>query len=195
VFTSFFAWAYPTVLRNWRVVATAFGLTEDSKQIVFEISFGVRGRRKRIGQVEVTLAEEDIGNTVFLPLANRFEKPGIYVVHISIPGTDERLRVPLQVVSARWPEFTDEDLEELRSATNLPKGFKATVDCIECGHLHVLEGSPLPEYELQSGVLSFPESGWIKCGGCGRRVHVKDLEGQMLSAIHGAITRARDGSG
>ena len=192
VFTSFFAWAYPTFSRNWQAVAMALGLTENSKQITFEISFGVRGKKHQIGQVEAAISERDIGSTVLVPLSYRFERPGIYVVHISIRGHEEKLKIPMRVVTAEWPTFSEEDLSTLRDAKSIPKSFRATVDCIECTHPHVLGSSPLPEFELPLGVASFPDTGWIECAGCGRRIFVKDLEGQMLSAIHSAVVRYRE---
>lgn len=105
VFTSFLAWAYPTSTRSWHAILTIHDLPKDTTTISVAISYG-RGKKTTLGTADVQRRKVDLGSVINLPLRYRFEKEGLYTVHFTAVGSTATLKVPVKVMTKRWPHFT-----------------------------------------------------------------------------------------
>ncbi len=189
VFTSFWAWAYPTSTRTWHAIVTLYNLTEGTTSVTAAISLG-RGKKTTLAHGDIQTSKGNVGNVVNMPLRFEFPREGLYTMYFNIVGTTTTLKVPLRVNTQAWPHFTKTQLELLERNPRIPHSVRANVVCSECGKPYVFEESVLPEPPLASGVRPFPDSGVIECEVCKHRLNLKDIQGQVRSSIKTAVAAA-----
>ena len=189
VFTSFLAWAYPTSLRSWHAILTIHDLLRDTTTISVAISYG-RGKKTTLETADIQRGKVDLGNVIVVPLRYQFEKEGLYTIHFTVVGSTPTLKVPVKVVTKRWPRFTNKQLQFLKENPSVPHSIRMNILCSDCSRPFNLEESVLPDAKLAGGVLPFPDTGEILCESCGHILHVKDIQGQLLESIKNAVSEA-----
>jgi len=191
IFTSFLTWAYPTAVRSWFAILTVYDLPPGgSTTIVVSISHG-HGKKTTLANADIKHGPEDLGSIINILLQHKFQNEGRHIVHFNIVGTTKVLKIPLNVLTRPWPEFSDEDLEFLKNNPSISHSIRINVLCSNCSRPYVFEDNVLPKGKLVGGVLPFPDSGLFECTECGHKLHLKDIQGQLRSSIKTAVTMAR----
>jgi DNA-directed RNA polymerase subunit RPC12/RpoP len=186
VFTSFLAWGYPTSLRAWHAILTLYDLPPGTTSISIAIAVE-RGRKKTLASVGIEKAKVDLGSVINVPLQFQFPREGFYLVHFNVIGRTTSLRVPVKVTTKQWPTFSQKELDFLSKNPRIPHSVRVNLICSECSRPYVFEESVLPNEELVESVFPFPDRDVFKCLSCGRRMHLKDIQGQVRSSIKTAV--------
>ena len=193
IFTSFLAWAYPTAVRSWFAILTVYDLPPGNTTIVVSISYG-RERKTTLTNADIKRGPEDLGSIINIPLHYKFQNEGRHILHFNVVGTTKVLKIPLNVLTRQWPIFSNKDLEFLKNNPSIPHSIRVNVSCSNCSRPYTFEDNVLPKVDLVGGVLPFPDSGLFECEGCGHKLHLKDIQGQLRSSIKTAVSTARRGA-
>ncbi|MCK4822393.1 hypothetical protein KA005_41905, partial [bacterium] len=126
--------------------------------------------------------------------SHKFQNEGLYIVHFNVVGTTKVLKIPLNVATRPWPNFTKKDLAFLKNNPSLPHSIRMIVTCSNCSSPYTFEENVLTKEKLVSGVLPFPDSGLFECNNCGHKLQLKDIQGQLRSSIKTAVTTAIRGA-
>jgi len=192
VFTTFWAWAFPCT-RQCHALATVFNLPKGKTSITVSI-----GKRRTKGLPSIATAtvqtlEARTNFTFSVPLTYRFKSDGTYHAVIEFKDYPDRLLLPFEVRTKEWPSLNKKELAfAKRQAGSLPK-FQANVNCPGCKHIYVFQVPPYPDASIPGGVLPFPENGAFECVECGKEIQLRDLEGQMLTALRDNIRQRMEG--
>ena len=189
IFTSFLAWSYPTSVRSWYALLTAYGLPAETITITAAISHR-KGKKTTLASVDVLKGEPNVGNAINIPLRYEFSTEGFYTVHFNVVGTTQAMNVPVVVATQRWPHITKREREFLRSSATVPHSIRISASCSSCLTPYFFEENVLPDEPLAQGVLPFPESGELKCEPCSHILYLKDIQGQLRSSIKTAVVAA-----
>ncbi|HEY3397862.1 MAG TPA: hypothetical protein VGM19_09430 [Armatimonadota bacterium] len=192
VFTGILAWGFPTFLRKWNVVLTAYDVPGGPQSAAVSIVYAGR-KRMALGTGNWEQDEKAVGSILHLPVSCQFVRAGECKIEVTLLGSMARTQVPLIVVEQPWPKFSPRELKYLSNAEGIPKVLRATVVCSDCSRPVVFEATPLKDIELLPGVSAFPESGEYMCE-CGHAMQLRDLEGQTLQSIKTGLVRAMGGS-
>ena len=192
IFTSFLAWAYPTSIRNWQAIVTIYNLPKETTTVSVAIAYG-RGKKETLATADVEKGEKELGNVLHIPLRYQFHREGIYNIFFNIIGTIKMLKVPLKVSTQDWPEFTQGEIELIRKNKKMPNTIRANLTCSNCSKPYTFEEALLPGHKMADGVQPFPDSGFIICKSCRRKIYLKDVQGQVRSSMKTAVQRARKG--
>lgn len=189
IFTFFWAWAYPCD-RTWHVVATIFDLPKSDVSCVLAIRKKGSPSVDPLGSISIASREADGAMTVSGPASYRFHGPGRYEVTLAFPKSKAELRIPFEIRTRGWPEFTR---AELNFAPDIPasaRTLRATIECPKCQAAYIFEERVLRESPLPPGVLEFPDSGVLECGGCGHEIHLRDIQGQIRQLLKERLAAA-----
>lgn len=192
VFTAFRVWAYPTSIRMWHALLTVYTLPAGTSTITVGISRG-SGNTTTLASAEVHRGRSDIGSVVSIPLRYEFPANGLYNVHFTVTGSTTSLTVPLLLVKQPWPRLTNSEMEYLSQNPAVPHSVRLNAVCTKCSRLITLEENLTPDETLAEGVLPFPESGELVCKNCSHVLLLKDIQGQLRSAIKAGVVAAMRG--
>lgn len=193
IFTTHLAWAYPTAFRSWFAILTLYNLPPGTTTIVVSISKG-QGKKITLASADIKRGPEDLGSVINIQLRHKFQNEGLHIVHFNVVGTTNVLKIPLNVATRPWPNFTKKDLAFLKNNPALPHSVRMIVTCSNCSSLYTFEEDVLTKEKPVSGVLPFPDSGLFECKECGHKLHLKDIQGQLRSSIKTAVTTAIRGA-
>jgi hypothetical protein len=192
VFTAILAWSYPTSIRTWHSILTAYGFPQKTTTITVSIA-RPRGKKKEVAKGDVRGVKHDMGNVLNMPLSYRFPRDGFYNVYFNVVGTKTTLSVPILVATQPWPKITEQEREFLTNNSSVPHAIRMNVHCSECSQPYMFEANVLPNDDMAKGVLPFPDSGVYDCGTCEHVLQLKDIQGQLLSSIKTAVVAAMRG--
>jgi hypothetical protein len=192
IFTTHLAWSYPTAFRSWFAILTLYNLPPGTTTIVVSISRG-RGPKTTLASADIKRAPEDLGSVINIPLRHKFQNEGLHIVHFNLVGTTKVLKIPLNVATRPWPNFTKKDLAFLENNPSLPHSIRMIVTCSNCSSPYTFEENVLTKDKLLSGVLPFPDSGMFECNNCGYKLQLKDIQGQLRSSIKTALIMFKKG--
>lgn len=192
IFTSFLAWGFPTSIRKWNAIITAYNMPIGSNTISVSIGFG-RGKRKSLANVDFERNKPNLGNILSVSLQHQFEKEGIYTLSFNLIESTCSFKIPINVIAEKWPSFNKKDIETLKKNPSIPGSIRTNLICSDCSRPYVFEEVINPEISLADGVLNFPEDGAFECESCGRILFLKDIQGQIRNSIKNAIRATRKG--
>lgn len=193
IITIFWAWGYPCP-RSWWLVLTLFHLPKGKTQVAISL--------RRIGSKEETsLAvidkesdKDDTITTVPIHLNHSFTKPGRYELLCEVKRVDRKLRIPFVVLEKEWIHFSPEEQEFVRNHPETPHTLRANVHCKECSYAYIFEESVIDD-EPPGGVHRFPPSGEFKCGNCGAKLELRDVQGRLRASLHDIVRKAMERDG
>lgn len=184
IFTSFLAWAYPC-RRKCDAIITLFNPPQRGVEII--MSYRRKGSNYiKIGRFDREKDKKDLlGTTIQVPVQFRFERAGDYELKFVIKGTRTSLIIPFKLNTKEWPVFSEEEKEFVKSNPNYISNIHTNVSCdnAKCNHRYVFEESVTEESKIVGGVHRFPESGIFKCEECGKKLFLKDLQGQIRASL------------
>ena len=192
VFTTFWAWAFPCT-RQCHALATVFNLPKNKTSITVSI-----GKRRIKGLPSVAAAtvqnsEPGANFTFSVPLTYRFKSEGMYHAVIEFKDYPDKLLLPFEVRTKEFPSLNKKELAFVKEkAASFPK-FHANINCPGCKHVYLFEVPPHPDVPIHGGVLPFPKNGMFECVECGTEIPLRDLEGQMLTALRDNIRQRMEG--
>lgn len=187
IFTSFYAWGFPSSVRNWFAVVTAYDLPR-GKSIVSASIIDIDDEQNLISNAEIDQStSEQLGAVFIIPFSFQFKSQGKYMVSFAIEGLKISHTVPLNVIKREWPKFSDDDLEFLRNRPEVVNSIRANVMCSNCSRPVIFEEAVLPEHSFADNVLPFPKSGCYKCPSCDHQINLIDIQGQIRKTIRQAI--------
>lgn len=189
VFTSFLAWAYPTVHRSWHAVFTIYNLPSGLLTVTISIS-SKNNNKLQLGKMKLEKTKDDIGIVLDALLLHQFDQEGFYDVHFESEDIPKSLIVPVRVVTKPWPKFTKKQLDFLRDNPTVPHSVRMNVLCAECSRPYIFEYSIFSDEKFADGVLPVPNSGEYECDSCGHLIMLKDLQGQVRDSIKKAVVNA-----
>lgn len=192
IFTSFLAWGYPTSFKSWQAIVTLYDLPEGTSSISVSIS---KGNRKKVtlatGDIEAK--KNQLGSTLIIPLIYQFKSEGFYNIHFNLIGSTQTLKVPLYIATQPWPNFTNKEKKFAKDNPTLVPPIRTNLTCMDCSRPYVFEEIIYPEFQLADGVLPFPEEESFVCESCGRKLHLKDIQGTIRRSLKTALSNAMKG--
>ena len=134
---------------------------------------------------------EDNFSTVTVPiiLSYEFSKLGLYNLVISFKDSPGKLKIPFKVKEKKWPIITNDEKRFIKRQKGFFPKFQVNVHCNKCDHVYVFEESIGEIENKKGGVFSFPGNGVFECVECGNTLYLKDLQGQLRSALKDAILK------
>lgn len=188
IFTIFYAWAYPCN-RSWSIVVTVFELSKGTTPITITL--------KRDSDVIKELATATIKNkeqngvsTFSVPLKYRFDTPGTYILECALRNRHNRLRIPFEVRTKGWPEFTEKEIGFAKGNPAIPQSLRANVHCEKCEHAYIFEETFLSDLETKGGIFRFPGSGKFECLECNHTLELRDIQGQLRESLKNIISQS-----
>lgn len=191
IFTVFWAWAYPCD-RTWHTVATVFDLPK--RRISCTISIRKRGSstKDKLGSFTVAPPRGDGAVTVTAQVSHRFQDPGRYEVVLAFSRANAELRLPFEVRTREWPEFTKAEVNFAVRRRSFPGTMRASVECPTCQAAYIFEERILTDIPLPAGVHEFPASGVLECGSCGNKIYLRDIQGQIRQSLKERVVAAKE---
>ena len=187
IFTIFHAWSYPCS-RTWNVIVTAFELPKGNTSIT--VTLKQKGKNiKSLGTINIDSELTHNVTVIPMPLKYRFEKPGTYFLEFSILDSIKKLKIPFEVRTKDWPEFTAEEIRFAIDNNVLPQNLRANVHCEKCKYAYIFEETIITEHAPKGGVLRFPKSGKFECLDCGQIIELRDIQGQLRASLKDIITK------
>jgi len=187
VFTLFHAWGYPCS-RSWNAIVSAFELPKGHTSITVTINRG-KNNLKTLATVDIDNEETNNITVIPIPLKYRFDKSGPYYLEFSILESIRKLKIPFEVQTKDWPEFTQKEIEFARNNNAIPKSIRANVQCDKCRYTYIFEETFIPELRPTGGVRNFPESGKFECSDCGQILELRDIQGQLRASLKNIIVQ------
>lgn len=188
IITVFWAWAFPCV-RRWQALITIFNLEKGKTPIT--VSIGKRNSRN-LSSLLITDIETG-GNistiTVPLVLSYGFSETGLYDLVVSFKNCRGKLKIPFEVREKKWPVITEAEKRFIKEQIDFFPKFQVNVHCSKCNHVYVFEESIEEIKSEKGGVCRFPENGDFECIECGNIIHLKDIQGQLRSALKDTILK------
>lgn len=187
VFTIMYAWGYPCS-RTWKATITIFELPKGKTSITVNL---MKGNKiiKALANVTIETDEPNSVIVVPIPMKYRFEKHGLYNLEFSLKDNKNKLRLPFEVRTNEWTQFTEKEIEFAKGNSSIPQSIRANVHCDKCEHAYIFEETFLPELELKGGILRFPESGKFECEECDHAIELRDIQGQLRASLKEIITK------
>jgi len=187
VFTIFYAWGYPCS-RSWTATITIFELPKG------ESSINVVLKKKRkiiksLTSIKVSSGEPNGVSTITIPLKHRFMEPGSYIIECKIDNNKNKLKIPFEVRTKDWPEFTVDEINFAKENPSIPQSLRATVHCEKCEHAYIFEETFLPDMQTKGGVYRFPETGKFICLDCNHTIELRDIQGQLRETLKVMISQ------
>lgn len=188
IITVFWAWAFPCI-RHWQALITIFNLKKGKTPIA--VSIGKRNSRNLSSLLIMDIEIEDNLSTITVPLALRhsFSEAGLYDLVISFQNYSGKLKIPFEVREKKWPVITKAEKRFIKEQKNFSPKFQLNVHCDKCNHVYVFEESIEEIKSGKGGVYRFPENGDFECIECGNILHLKDMQGQLRSALKDTILK------
>lgn len=183
IFTMFLAWGFPAT-RSWSLILTLFDVPPTPT--IISIFIKRKGDSKLTLISQVPIEDSNIGNshTVQVGLGYEFKKEGDYELICSLKNHTTKLKIPMRLRFMLWPTFTEKELSLIRSnSSSIISKLSVHIKCKDCGHLYVFEENVLPEENVSGGAIRFPENGIYLCKECSGSLKLKDMQGQMRTAI------------
>lgn len=182
LFTIIWAWAYPCT-RSGNILATIFDLPKGTTSV--SVSLGKRGsggKKKSLSLVDVQSEEPAGAMTLHVPFKHRFTEAGRYEVVLKLRDYPGTLRIPFNLREREWPEFSAKEKAFAEKNSDVQSAFRMNVHCASCEHAYIFEESLLSA-EPKGGVLPFPDSGVFVCEECGRKLQLRDMQGQLRQSL------------
>lgn len=188
IITIFWAWAFPCV-RHWQALITIFNLKIGKTPIT--VSIGKRNSLKLSSLLMMDIeAKEDLSSiTVPISLNYKFSELGLYNLVISFINYPGKLMIPFEVREKKWPVITNAEKRFIYKKKGFFPKFQANVHCDKCDHVYVFEESIGEIKTGKGGVFSFPENGIFECIECSNILYLKDIQGQLRSALKDIILK------
>jgi hypothetical protein len=188
IITIFWAWAFPCI-RHWQALATIFNLKKGKTPIT--VSIGKRNSIKLSSLLMMDIEVKDNLSTITVPimLNYKFCELGLYNLVISFKDYPDKLKIPFEVREKKWPIITNDEKRFIKEQKGFFPKFQANVHCEKCKHVYVFEESIGAIKSGKGGVFSFPENGVFECVECGTTLQLKDLQGQLRSALKDTILK------
>jgi hypothetical protein len=182
IFTIFQAWDFPCY-RQCIGIVTVFHMPTNYTKIKVYL--------KRTNKTDQSLilhfnakSDEDNGAAVLpLPLNLQFRAKGEYEIVISGPNKTAKSIIPFEVRLLPWPTYTEQEKEFCRQNPNIIRPSRANIECRKCHHIYIFEEYILNDQPLSGGIYKFPDNGIFKCEECGRKMNLRDLNGQLRAAL------------
>jgi len=182
VFTLIWAWAYPCS-RRWHSVASVFDLPEGDTLCSIEIR--KRGSADsaavKIGAINLPGAKGP--SAISAEVSHVFEGPGLYEVRLRLDKYGAMLRIPFEIRTRDWPEFTAEEVKFASSNPDIIGTMRANVVCPKCQAAYVFEENVQSGRQLAGGVRGFPASGVFECETCPHKIYLRDIQGQIRQTL------------
>lgn len=188
IITIFWVWAFPCI-RHWQALITIFNFKKGKTPIT--VSVGKMNRIKLYSLLTMDIeAKDDLSSsTVPIILNYKFSELGLYNLVISLKDYPGTLKIPFEVKEKKWPIITNAEKKFIYEKKGFFPKFQANVYCDKCDHVYVFEESVGEIKNGKSGVFSFPENGVFECVRCGNVLHLKDMQGQLRSALKDIILK------
>ncbi|MHC4060388.1 MAG: hypothetical protein ACYSUC_06755 [Planctomycetota bacterium] len=187
IFTLFWAWDFPCE-RHCAAIITLFDLPQGKTKM--PVSIKKKGfRAKRLTTIPVAYKKDIPPLTQSVALNFTLTSSGSYEFLFSIPRTSRTLSIPFEVRKKTWPQLTKAEIDFAKTNPNCIKSIRANINCSKCSHAYVFEETVL-ETPPAGGVHRFPASGRFKCVKCKHALRLRDVQGQMTSALKEQIEQA-----
>lgn len=188
IITIFWAWAFPCI-RHWQALITIFNLKTGKTPIT--VSVGKRNSKKLSSLLmrDIEVKDDLSSITVAITLNYKFDALGLYNLVISFRDYPDKLKIPFEVKEKKWPIITDAERGFIKEQKGFSPKFQANVHCDKCDHVYVFEESIGVIKRGKGGAFSFPENGVFECIECGNILHLKDIQGQLRSALKDVILK------
>jgi len=188
IITIFWAWAFPCI-RHWQALITIFNLKKGKTPIT--VSIGKRNSIKLSSLLMMDIEVKDNFSTITVPilLNYKFSETGLYDLVISFKNYPGKLKIPFEVREKKWPVITEAEKCFIKEQKIFFPKFQVNVHCNKCNHVYVFEESIEEIKNGKSGVYRFPENGNFECIECGDILHLKDIQGQLRSALKDVILK------
>jgi hypothetical protein len=187
IFTIFHAWGYPCS-RSWKAIITIFNLPKGNTSLTVTLKEKSKNI-KSLGSVDISGDDPNGVIAIPIPLKYRFNKPGSYYLEFTIIDNLKKLRIPFEVRTKEWPEFTKKEIEFAKNNNLIPQSLRANVHCDKCEYAYIFEETFIPELEPKGGIHRFPESGRFECSGCGQVLELRDIQGQLRASLKDIISQ------
>jgi len=188
IITIFWAWAFPSIT-HWKALITIFNLKKGKTAIT--VSIGKRNSIKLSSLVMMDIEVKDNLSSITVPIVlnYKFSELGLYNLVISFKNYPGKLKIPFEVREKKWPVITNAEKRFINEKKGFFPKFQANVHCDKCDHVYVFEESIGEIKNGKGGVFSFPENGVFECIECGNILHLKDMQGQLRSALKDIILK------
>jgi hypothetical protein len=193
IFTILYAWSFPCT-RTLNAILTIFNLPKGETSIAVSVSKRNSRKLKSLGLFDVS-SDVTKGNiTVPYIIKYRFEKEGFHEIIFSFRDYPKKLRIPLDIHKKEWPEFTEEELDFVKSMGEKFPAFRITIHCSGCEHVYIFEEQLNPDIPPKGGVYRFPDDSIFICEECDKEMDLRDIRGQLRSSLKDTITQRMGGN-
>lgn len=191
IITIFNSWGFPAV-RNWQLIVTFFNLRKGSTVVDIFLIDKEFDQKTQLGQAHIKAGLKRTHTTLTADLSYPFMKEGFYEIETVFTEESGKLTIPFVVQLKEWPVFTNEEIQFVNSDKNFIAKAGAQIGCSKCDTDYVFEET-IGNTKLTDGALRFPENGIHKCTVCGKDIHLKDIQGQLRSALKDSLKQKMGG--
>ena len=188
IITVFWAWAFPC-FRNWQALVTFFNLKKGKTPITVSIGKWNSIKLSSLLMMDIEVKDNISSITVPIILNHKFSELGLYNLVISFKDYPGKLKIPFEVKEKKWPIITNAEKRFIYEKKGFFPKFQANVHCDKCDHVYVFEESINLINREKGGVFNFPENGVFECIECGNILYLKDIQGQLRSALKDVILK------